>query len=152
MENPQSSDYLIKGLNAPLPILSKWFKHITLSDNSPKLFVDDNVASDEIGEIAGKPSKLLVVNERDILSYLKQSFYANNLVYCKQDLELDQEEIINDPTKFLVYFDTEYSNNKKVKSRKVQVAPRELEFDSKFESGNLAAAIRISGHEYDLIL
>lgn len=122
MENPQSSDQLIKGLNAPLPLLSKRIKHITLSDNAPKLYANDSVAFDEIGEITGKPSKLLVVNERDILSYLKQSYYANCLVYCKQDLELDREEIINDPTMFLVYLDPESSNIKKVKSRRVQVA------------------------------
>jgi len=40
------------------------------------------------------------------------------------------------------------------KIKKVSIAPKTdaLEFDSKFESGNLAAAIQLSPQEYDLIL
>lgn len=73
----------MKAIEEPLPLLSKNIKNFTLTDNAPKLYANRSISSDSIGVVAGKPERLLVINERDILTYLKQAFSNNSLVYCK---------------------------------------------------------------------
>ena len=88
----------------PLPILPKSYKNQHLIGNLPKFSYDDeNCEPEPLGQINGKPQKEVVVNERDLLQYVKEAYTDSSLVYCKQPLELNADgEIVNDPIKLMV--------------------------------------------------
>lgn len=78
------------------------FKYKTRVDREDSDEEFDEV--EPLGSIIGKPPKEVIVTERDLLIYLKDSYANQTLVYCKQALEINQETnvIVNDPIKLLV--------------------------------------------------
>lgn len=116
-------------------------------------FDDDTQA---LGNINGRPAYCGVFEDQDLQEYLEEATIKENLLYSRFEPEIVDGRLVNDLKRNVVNIPQILNGNfgelMKEKTTAAQTEPRALEFESRFESGNLACAVSVGPNEVDLVL
>lgn len=105
----------------------------------------------ELGKINGKPKNKKfkrdqLLEERDINKYIKEAFQDGSLHYQRYNFKMQNEHFTCDPIGIVISLqDILNGKYKEMLTERTNKSLKEsvpLQFDSRFESGNLAIAIK----------